>query len=222
MLDQERVDGDPVPLGDGGPEGGLRLLGGLRPDHAEPVRDPVDVGVDRHPRDPVPEHEHAVRGLGADAWERRQLLEGLGDDAPEPLEDLPRRRPDRPRLGVVEIDLANPGLDPPNRRLRKARRIREACEESRRRGVGALVPRPLGEDRADQYLERVLGMVAEVRDPPVAGVIERAEPVEERLPVERRVPRHRCTTSGDPTPGSERSGSSAGRPSTSAISSPTR
>jgi hypothetical protein len=223
VLDQKRVDRDPVPLRDGGPEGGLRLFRGLGLDDAEPVRDPVDVGVDRHPRDPVPEDEDAVGRLRPDAGERGQFLERPGDDAPEPVEDLPRAGADRPGLRVVEPGLADQRFDLPGRRVREAPGVGVLREQPGRGGVGVLVPGPLREDRPDQHLERVLGVVAEVRDPPVARVVERAEAVEERFPVERSLRCHRPASSGaDPSPGSERSGSSVGRPSTSEISSPTR
>lgn len=210
MLDQERVQRDPVPLVDRRREGSLRLLRALRTDDPEPVRDPVDVGVDRDGGDPVPEDEDAVRGLGADAPKARQLVERAGNHPAEPPEDLGRDLPDDPGLGMVEPRAPDQRLDGSGRGPRERGRVRIPGEQSRARDVGRLVPGPLRKDRPDENLERVLGVVAEVGRPPVPRPVERREPVQDRLPVHRRGRAHARPPragAGAVTPGSERSGS---------------
>jgi hypothetical protein len=224
VLHEERVEGDPVRRVDRRAQGGLGLLGGPRPYDAEAVCDPVDVGVDRDRGDAVAEDEHAVRRLRPDPGKGRQGLERAGHLAAEPLEDLLRDRADDARLHPVEPRRADPGLDRGGARPREGGGIRVPREEPGARRVGVGVPGALGEDRADQHLERVLGMVAEVRPPPVAGPVERGEPVEDLLPFGRAEPyarSHRCALgrlragagvgpdAGDASPGSERSGSSS-------------
>lgn len=217
MLHQHRIEGEPVPLGKEPPERRLRLPRGLRADDAQPIREPVHVGVDRDRRDPVAEDEHAVGGLGADPRQGRQLFEGARDDAREPVEDLLRARSYGPRLRPVEPDRADQRLDVPRPGAGEAGGVGEFREEPGRGDIGLLVARPLRQDGADQHLERVLGVVAQVRAPPVARPVERREPVEQGLPVERdraahrRAPDEGGVRSAGPAvsvPGSERSGSS--------------
>jgi hypothetical protein len=69
VLDEERIDRDPVARIDRLAESRFGLFGSPGPDDAETVRDAVHVGVDRDRRDPVAEDEDAVRGLGADTGE---------------------------------------------------------------------------------------------------------------------------------------------------------
>ena len=233
MLHEQRVKGYPVRRVDHLPERGFGLLGGPRPDHAEPVRDPVHVGVDRDRRDAVPEHEHAVRGLRPDARERREEVERAGDLALETVEDRPGARADDPGLHPVEPGRTDQRLEAPRARPGERWRVGVAREEPRARDVGVRVPGPLREDRADEHLERVLGVVPQVRSPPVPRSVERAEPVEQTLPIEPGVgtrARHPgalrlvgaavAAGSEDVTPGSDRSGSP--RSPDSRNSSPTR
>ena len=219
MLDQERVHRDPEAGVDPCPQARLGLLRGPALDDAEPVGDPVDVGVDRDRRDPVAEHQHAVRGLRPDAGERHELFERAGHGARVPGEDLPGAGADGPSLRPVEPYGPDEALELPRVRPREARRVREPREQTRAGNVGRLVPRPLGEDRADQHLERVLRVVAQIGSTPIPGPVERGEPVEQCLPVEnggRRgsahvvSPRRPGVGSGTGVrPGSLRSGSSA-------------
>jgi hypothetical protein len=211
VLDEQGIERDPVLRVDGAGEFALRLLGGTRPHDAEAVRDPVDVGVDRDRRDPVSEHEHAVRRLGTDAVEGRQLVERTGDDPVKPAEEVARHRPDHPGLRVVESGPADERLDRPRRSGGEGGRVRVPREQEGARRVGRLVPGALGEDRTDEDLERVLGMVPEIRGSPISRSVERREPVEERLPVELRVGheearrpagrRAATVAGGGPTPG---------------------
>ncbi len=231
MLDEQRIEGEPEPFGEPAAQPLLRLLRRIGADHPEPVRQAVHVRVDGDRRDPVGEDEDAVRRLRADAGEARQLLERPGDAPVEPVEEGPRARPHRPRLRAVESDRVDQHLDGAAARPRERRSVREPREQPGGGDVGLLVARPLGEDRPDQHLERVLGVVAEVRSPPVAGTVERGEAVEEEFPVEPgpAVGRHprasRRAGAGGGTgavsvPGSERSGSCAA--SRERMSSPTR
>jgi len=218
VLDEERVQRHPVPLGDDLPQDGLGLLGAPGPGDPQPLGDPVHVGVDRHRRDAVAEDKDAVRGLRSDAGERGQRGEFSWDGPPEPLEQRLGARPDRAGLGVVEADRADAPLDFGDRRAREAGGVREPAEQRGRGDVGLLVPGTLREDRADEHLERVLRVVAEVRPAPVPRVVERREAVQEPLPVDRGRAgrRHRAGSRpatrrsvGRPSwPGSERSGSS--------------
>ena len=222
MLDEQRVDRDPVAGVYGRAEALLGLLRGRRAHDPEAVGDPVDVGVDGDRRDPVAEDEDAVRGLRPDAGQREQRLVVPGHRSPVLLEDRPRARADDPALRPVEADRPHDRLEHPRVGSGERPRVREPCEEPGARDVGVRVARPLGEDRPDEHLERVLGVVAQVRPAPVPGAVERREPVEQELPVERpRLPRagHGCS-GGGPWPGSLRSGSSVA-PS-SRRSSPTR
>jgi hypothetical protein len=223
VLHQQRVERDPVPRVDRAGEGPLGLLGGPRPHDAEPVRDPVHVRVDRDRRDPVTEHEHAVRRLRTHPLQRRQRVVGARDLAAEPLEEVAGDGPDHPGLGVVEPGPPDERLDRRGGRVREGGRVRILREQERARDVGRLVARALGEDGADQHLERVLGVVAEVGGPPIARPIERRQSVEQSLPVElgsghgsapgfgegrARAAEGGEGTSGGVMPGSERSGSS--------------
>jgi hypothetical protein len=226
VLDEERVEGDPVRGIDARRQRAFGLLGGPGPDHAEPVGDAVHVGVDGDGGDPVAEDEHAVRRLRPDPRQRDERVVRPRHGPAEPVEDRGRGRPDRPGLGMVEPRPPDQRLDPVGRRGGERRRVRVPREQPRARDVGRLVPGALGQDRADQHLERVLRVVAQVRAPPVARVVERREAVEDRLPVERgrRGTRAHAGGSGRRTvsvPGSLRSGSSAPAPSRR-ISSPTR
>ena len=228
MLHEQRVKGYPVRRVDHLPERGFGLLGGPRPDHAEPVRDPVHVGVDRDRRDAVPEHEHAVRGLRPDARERREEVERAGDLALETVEDRPGARADDPGLHPVEPGRTDQRLEAPRARPGERWRVGVAREEPGARDVGVRVPGPLREDRADQHLERILGVVPQVRGPPVPGAVERRQPVQDLLPVGRTEARRGIHGSGlargperarpgaefassvvRSRPGSERSGSSS-------------
>jgi hypothetical protein len=222
VLDEQRVEGDPVRPWKDLPEPFFGFLGRPGADHPEAVRDAVHVRVDRDRRDAVPEDEDAVRRLRADAGERRELLERSRNLAGKAGEDRRRAGPDRSGLGVVEPGLPDERLDRPGGRARKPRRVGVPREEARARRVGRLVPRALGKDRTDEHLERVLGVIPQVRDPPVSGMVEVGESVEHRLPVEcggvghpfRLLETAGGTVSGPsgvgrgPVPGSERSGSS--------------
>ena len=221
MLDEEGVHGDPEPWVDPVPEGGLRLFGRPGPHDPEPVRDPMDVGVDRDRRDPVAKDEDAVRGLRTDPGKRDELVERAGDRAPEPLEELPRARPDHPGLHAVEAGRADERLHLRGAGAGEGRCVREAGEQPGARPVGVRIARPLGKYCPDEHLERVLGVVAQVRPSPVARAVERAQAVEQPFPVERRAGSpsgHRGPLSWEGTrtsgpvaaasPGSERSGSS--------------
>ncbi len=235
MLHEQRVDRDPVLARQHVPQTELRLLRAPGPDDTEAVRDPVHVRVDRDRGDVVAEDEHAVRGLRADPGKARQLLERPGHGAAEPVEHLARAVADEPRLRVVEPGLADQRLDLRRSGRREAGRVGESREQAGARPIGRLVARALGEDGADHHLERVLGVVPQVRGPPLPPVVEGGEPVEHRDPVEigrrgheRRLDVARAGDGGavgsggrGPTPGSERSGSSW-RPCASRSSSPTR
>ena len=226
MLDEPRIEGDPVLPGDDAREGELGRLGGLRADDPEPVRDAVDVGVDRDRRDPVAEDEDAVRRLRADRREGDEVVVPPRHLAVEPIEELPGAGADGPRLHPVEARRADQRLDRGRGRGRERRGVREAGEQEGGRPVGVRVLRPLREDRSDQDLERVRGVVPEVRGPPVPGPVQRREAVEHRLPGEGdgAPARHvgpRTRGGGAAVPGSERSGSSAPSPA-ARLSSPTR
>jgi len=218
VLDEQRVEGDPVGARHHARERPLRRFGRPRADDAEAVRDPVHVGVDRDRRDPVPEHEHAVRRLRADVRQAHERLKVPGDLAAEPVEERLGARPHAPGLHAVEPGRPDERLDRLGPGPRERAGIRVPREQAGARDVGVRVPGPLGEDRADQDLERVFRVVPEVRGPPVAGPIEGRQAVEDRLPRERyrRGPPHDCrppTAGTDSVPGSERSGSSGAAPS---------
>jgi hypothetical protein len=231
VLDEQRIERDPESLGHDAPKRGLRLLRGTRADHPEAIRDAVHVRIDRDRRRVVAEDEHAVRRLRPDPRERGEFLEGTGNGPAEPVEDLDSAVPDRFRLRVVEPHLADQRLDRLRGCARERRRVGVAGEQSRARDVGHLVARPLREDGPDEHLERVLGMIAEVRPAPVARVVELAQPIQDGDPVEAVAGAHAdplrrdgvggIGAGGAPTPGSERSGSSC-PPWASRKSSPTR
>lgn len=144
MLDEERVDRDPVLARQDLAQAELRLLGAPGPDDAETVRDPVDVRVDRDRGDVVAEDQHAVRGLWADPGKARQLLEAPRHGTPEPREHLPGAIAHEPRLRVVEPGLADQRLDLRRSGRREARRVGESCEQAGARPIGRLVARALG------------------------------------------------------------------------------
>jgi hypothetical protein len=221
VLDEQRVEGDPVSLRYRIAERGLRLLGRPCPHHAQTVGDAVHVGIDGDRRDTVAEDQDAVRRLRANAPDRGELLERPGNRTPESVEQFGGAGPNDPGLHPVEPGRADQRLDLGRFRSGEGGRVREPSEQPGARHVGVRVARPLGEDRSDQHLERVLGVVAQIRTPPVAGAVERAEAVEDRLPVDRvdrprpghprppgRALRVRASVGEAETPGSERSGSS--------------
>jgi len=185
VLDEQRVDGDPEARVHPLAELRFGLLGRSGAHDAETVGDAMHVGVDRDRRDPVPEDQDAVRGLGTDARKGGELLEGPGHGTAEALEDLVRDLPEDPRLHVIEAGHPDERLDLGAPRSGERGRVREPSEEARARDVRVRVARSLGEDRADQHLERVLGVVPKVRATPVPRPVEGAEPVEEAFPVER-------------------------------------
>jgi hypothetical protein len=111
VLDKERIERDPVLRVDDLAQPLLGLLGGLRPHHAEPVGQAMDVRVDRDRRNAVAEDEDTVRGLRADAPESAELLERLRHDAVEPIEDLAGGVPDHAGLRPVETGLTNQRFD---------------------------------------------------------------------------------------------------------------
>jgi hypothetical protein len=86
VLDEERVEGDPVATVDEVAQPILGLLGGAGPDDAEAVGDPVDMRVDGDRGDPVAEDEDAVRGLRPDPGQRGQLVERPRNVPREPVE----------------------------------------------------------------------------------------------------------------------------------------
>ena len=239
MLDEQRVERDPVPRVDDRPELRLRLARRPGRRHSEPVRDPVDVRVDRDRGDVVAEDEDAVGRLRPDPRERGQGLERAGDLAGEPVEELTGAGPDRAGLDMIESRRPDEPFDRASVGPGEGGRIGIPREEPGARDVRVRVPGALREDRADEHLERVLGVVPEVRPPPVSGAVELREPVEHGLPEEvgrgrgaahRGEPRSMPvgpTGAGRPSPGtksprpgSERSGSrDPRRPSNS---SPTR
>ena len=226
MLDEERIEGDPVAAVDDARQRRFGLLGALRPHDAEPVRDPVDVGVHGDRRDAVAEDEDAVRRLGSDVGQAHQGGILPRDDAAELGEDRLRAVPDGPALDPIEAGRPDERLDRVGRGRGERGRVGEPGEQPGARGVGVRVARALGEDRPDQHLERILGVVPQVRGPPIARAVQRREPVEDRLPVaggepRRRHVRPRADTGAVSTPGSERSGSSSAPPSCRR-SSPTR
>jgi hypothetical protein len=219
VLNQERVERDPVVGVDGPGEGLFGLFWGPGANDAQAVRDPVYVGVDRDCGDPIAKDEDAVRGLRTDAAQARQLLERPRHHTPEPTEDLARHFADHARLRVVEPRTTDEGLDGGGGRRGEGGGVGVFGEQQRARGVGRLVACTLGKDRPDEDLERVFRVVAEVRSSPISRSVEGRESVEERLPVERRGAHGRLArawgragegrgSGGRVTPGSERSGSS--------------
>ena len=239
MLDEERVERDPVLRVEHLAQRRFGLLGGPGPHDAEPVRDAVDVRVDRDRRDPVAEDEDAVRRLRADPGQRRQRLEAARDLPVEPVEHRRGAGPDHAGFDPVEAGRPDQRLEVGRTRPGERRGVGVAREEARARDVGVRVARPLREDRADQHLERVLGVVAQVRRAPVPGPVELREPVEDLFPLpggEAGGRRHPPPPGGERAlgrpegsagpgsavsrPGSERSGSSS--PFFARRSSPTR
>ncbi len=111
MLDQERVERDPVALGDGATERLFRLFRGAGTHEPEPVRNAVDVGVDRDRRDPVAEDQNAVRRLRPHPREARELGKGTGDVSVEALEDRSSAPGQGAGLRAVEPSRPDQGLD---------------------------------------------------------------------------------------------------------------
>lgn len=222
MLDEQWIERDPIASVHPAAKGRLGLLRRAGADDPEPVRDAVNVRVDRDPRDPVAENEHAVRGLRSDGRKALELLQGPGDDPAVSVDQLARARDDRPSLGVVEPRPADERFDLGRARHGEELRARVLREEPSAGDVGRLIARPLGEDRADEHLERVFGVIAQVRHPPVTAPVECAEPIEDLRPGEGRDRAHRRSAGGSGRPGSERSGSSTASGVLARRSSPTR
>jgi hypothetical protein len=235
VLYEQGVEGNPVRRVDDFAQCGLGSLRAPGSDDAQAVRDAVHVRVDGDRGDAVPEHEHAVRGLRAHAGEGHQGLVGARDLPPEPLEDLPGARPDHPGLDPVEPGRADQGFEGGRRGPGERRGVRVPGEQALARRVGVRVPRALGEDRSDEHLERILGVVAQIGPAPVAGPVQGGQAVEDLLPFGRadtgrsahapvlaRSPDGRgsaaeaaARASAGSRPGSERSGSSSPSPRTS-------
>lgn len=160
MLDEEGVERNPVPLGHHFPELRFGLRGSTRPDDAEAIRDSVNVGIDGDRRDPVAEHQDAVRGLGTNAGERDELVIRPGHDTAETREELLGDRSNDPGFRMVEAGRPDEGLDLGLAGPGQRPRVRKFGEQLVARPIGVLVPSPLREDRADQNLERVLRVVS--------------------------------------------------------------
>jgi hypothetical protein len=233
VLDEEGVERDPVAGGDHPLERRFGLLRAPGPNEPEPVRDPVDVRIDGDRGQPVAEDEDAPGGLRPDPREGDQLAARARDLAAVALEELPGARTDPSRLGPIEPDRPDQRLELGDRRPGERPGVRVPGEQRGRGDVRRLVAGPLGEDRADEHLERVLRVVAQVRDPPVPRPVEAREAIEDRLPIERAGrrggqaplpgpagPRERRGGRAPSRPGSERSGSSP--PAAPRSSSPTR
>ncbi len=226
MLHEQRVQRDPVLAGDDLRERDLGLLGRPGADDAETVRDPVHVRVDRDRRDPVAEDQHAVRRLRPDGGQAHQFVVRSGHRAREPIEQFPGAGAYGPGLDAIETGRPDETLDVGGPGGGERSGIRETGEQEGGGPVGVRVLRPLREDRSDQDLEGVHGVVAEVRGTPVARPVEGGEPVEHDLPVDRgrRSGAHAVSLAragAGAVPGSERSGSSAPSPA-ARLSSPTR
>lgn len=226
MLDQERVERDPVARVDPLAQGRFGLFRSSGPYDPEAVRDAVDVGVDRDRRDSEAEDENAVRGLRSDPGELEQRLHRPGHLAPVAVEEDASALADDPRFGVIETGGTDQALDGSPGRGGEVGRARVAREELRAGDIGRLVAGPLRQDRPDEDLEGVLGVVAKVGDPPVPAAVEFAQPVQDDLPREGRGRLHvgapREGSRGRIVPGSERSGSSSNPGSCARRSSPTR
>lgn len=159
MLHEEGIERDPVPHGDRSTERLLRLLGPLGPDDPEPVCDAVHVGVDRDRRDSVAKDEDAVRRLGPHPGQARQLRERPRHRPPKALEERASVPGQDSGLRAIEADRPDQRFDVGWLRPSEELHGRISREQPRARGIGRLVPCPLRENRADQHLERVFGMV---------------------------------------------------------------
>ena len=207
MLDEQRVERDPVPRVDRLAQPPLRLLGGAGAHDAEAVGDPMHVRVDGDRRLAVGEDQDAVGGLRAHTRQREELLARARDLSAMPLEERLGARPEDAAFRPVEPHRPDQPLDVCASGPGEAPRVRVPGEQPRRGDVRRLVARPLREDRPDQHLEGALGVVAQVRPTPVAGPVERGQPVQQELPVERGLRRH-----GVPAPGGRRGGRSIAGP----------
>ncbi len=143
MLDQERVERDPVASGDGATERLFRLFRGAGAHEPEPVRNTVDVGVDRDRRDPVAEDQDAVRRLRPYPREARELGKGTGDVSMKALENRSSAPRQDTGLRAVEPGRPDQGLEVGRTRAREELRVRVAREQPGAGDVGRLVPRPL-------------------------------------------------------------------------------
>gem|GEM_PF-2203902 len=228
MLHEEGVQRDPVPDVHDLPQAGFRFLGRARADHAEPVRDAVDVRVHGDGRDPVAEHQHAVRGLRSDPRQGGELLERTGYRATESVQDHPGTLPDHSGLDPIEPGGSDQRFDVARTGRGQRHGIRKASEQARARRIRVRVPGPLGEDRSHEHLEGILSVVPQVRRPPIAAFVQGGQAVQYCFPVQpgsfgsarhqglrtRRLrgldvgPAAEAGDANGPSPGSERSGSS--------------
>src|SRR2546430_13459214 len=85
--DEQLVDVEPVLLRHCAHESSFRRLGSLRPHEAEPIADPMDVGVRRNARHAESVDEDAVGRLRADLGEFDQFLIGPGHRAGVAVEE---------------------------------------------------------------------------------------------------------------------------------------
>jgi hypothetical protein len=102
VLDEQGIERNPVTLGYDFSQASFGLFRGARTDHAKPVRDAVDMGVDRNRRDTVTEHKDAVRGLRSDSRERNEFVVRPRDPPVETVPDRAGAVSDHAGLNVIE------------------------------------------------------------------------------------------------------------------------
>jgi hypothetical protein len=91
MLDQERIQQRLETLWDATHELSLRAPNRRRSNHAQPVRDPQDMNVDRDARFPMGKDANRVRSLWADIGESKELGLRHRDISPELGDNHSRR-----------------------------------------------------------------------------------------------------------------------------------
>ena len=142
----------------------VRLVGGdLLVDDAEPPRDAVHVGVDRHHRPAEREQQHAGGRLGPDAGQRHEVVLRLLVGHPVELAQVGRARPladrledllDARRLGVGEAAEGDGLLDLLGRRVAGRGPLREPRLERRERALRVHVGGVLAEHGEDELVDR--------------------------------------------------------------------
>ena len=115
----------------------------------------MHVGVDADPRLAEADRDHEVRGLPADALEREEGIDVVGDPPAEPVEEIPGEIPDHSGLRPVEADGEDQPGDSRGRetphRLGRVRHAEQPLGGVARGGV-------LGPEREDARHEHPVGI----------------------------------------------------------------
>ena len=153
--DEEVVVADPVAARQLPPERHLGLFGVPGLHVAQPIRDPVHVGVHTDAGLAVAHRHDQVGRLPSHAVEGEELVDRVGHAAVESREQVPADPENDARLRTVEADRIDESLDLSGYQLQHGLRRRGHGEEALGGGTGRRVLRAQRQDAGDEDAERI-------------------------------------------------------------------